>query len=636
MAAAALIALFARCPTRAFASDAKSAHPATSGGELADFKGVATRISDRAFAMLGSLNSSSGRDAVSPLAGSVASFAADAQSLSRALEGGDRAASGQALAQLIADRKAIDTGLAAHPGAIPIGEWDSVKSDLDALSRSMPHPDAPATAAAAAEAARIAASPVRESPVTNNPGHTQLRVKIESTAADDSGAAHVKGYIEGDGLASAGIYADDQRLQTFDVGTVPGAQRLRFDIAIERIVSGMQVRASDAAGNRASANIIASRGGRVIEPDDRAAAAHSMVELGGGVAMRDVTRSLVTPFGTGAELSSPPPLGMTDEARPSSANTTEIPTKMPSAKHRGKGRPRARLGDIAVLISNVDLVDPTQREYEVRGTISGSGVKAAGIYVNGVMAQEIHLDGGTGYSSTEFEESFELNGSLATIRAYGADDQFVENQIPIGNTGAPGIPGMMGMPGMMANQNPNQITVQIASVQSVSAALYVVSGVISGSNMASAGLYQNGMLVQQLPVGGGLLSSVMPQVMRQVNFNAQFNPAGGPASVRVFDNRGAMFEQPVMVGMAAPFANPYGNPNPYGYSNPNPFAPRPPGSSVNPYANPYGSANPYSANPYSNPYARPPGAANPYNPNAPNPYNQPPPNNTKWWQRLLQ
>jgi hypothetical protein len=151
--------------------------------------------------------------------------------------------------------------------------------------------------------------------------------------------------------------------------------------------------------------------------------------------------------------------------------------------------------------------------------------------------------------------------------------------------------------------------IQITGVRPFGTNVYVVTGVISGRNLSSAGLYQNGMLTQNIAIGGllgGLLGALTPGTVRNTNFTVQFNPAMGSATVRAFDSSGAYSEQPVMAGGISPFgANPYAT-NPYAtnpYAGANPY-----GMPMNPYGMPgnsyYGS--PYSTSPFANPYgARP-------------------------------
>jgi hypothetical protein len=119
--------------------------------------------------------------------------------------------------------------------------------------------------------------------------------------------------------------------------------------------------------------------------------------------------------------------------------------------------------------------------------------------------------------------------------------------------------------GAPANVVPGTIAIRIDSVTNLSPTQTVVTGVIYGRNVRTAGLYQSGMLDQTIAVGGasgpaGLLGSVLSHFGTQtVPFTAYFNPANGPAVIRATDNTGAYTEQPIGLGgvnayMSAPSA----------------------------------------------------------------------------------
>jgi hypothetical protein len=187
-----------------------------------------------------------------------------------------------------------------------------------------------------------------------------------------------------------------------------------------------------------------------------------------------------------------------------------------------------------------------------------------------------------------------MNGGTATIRAYGVGSQFIESSIDLNASGSGNI-GSLGS--SMPATSP--VAVQITSVHPVLANLYVVSGFITGRNLASAGLYQNGMLAQPIQLNGaiGSILGALTGAGQAVNFNVRFNPAMGTAVIRAFDTSGAYSEAPVMAGGGNPYGgyNPYaGGVNPYGgVTNPyggvaNPYGgvPAPPGEPPNPYYNP--------------------------------------------------
>jgi hypothetical protein len=286
----------------------------------------------------------------------------------------------------------------------------------------------------------------------------------------------------------------------------------------------------------------------------------------------------------------------------------------PSAAHLHRHSSSSAKG-LRVDITRLTAIDPRTQTYEVAGQIAGVGIRRAGIYVDGTLAASISLGATNGADIFDFDQTFSIGGNVATIRVYATSGRYVEKAIPIATTAA----AMSSSPMPLTDNNPNQIAIQIGALQPISAQVYQVTGTISGRNLASAGLYQNGAMVQQFATAAGLLSSLAPQMFRTVNFSAQFNRATGPAVVRVLDTSGHEVDQPLMLAGTAsgvpygfgggPGPPPYGRTNPaYGVYNPNVT-----GFGSTPYGSSYG-ANPYGTNPYST---------------------QPAPSGTKWWQQLL-
>lgn len=567
-------------------------------------KSAAAQLSDRAFALLNFVTSHG--DSSNPIIGPVASFAADAQGLDKAVGSGDRAAAGRAMAALQSDRAAVDGALASSKGAFDAAAWSSLKAELDALSHSI--------APAAARAAPPLGPAHRPEAAGEGP-----KVRIESTERDDRDTIHIRGYVEGVGMQAAGIYQGARELRAFEIEQMPERQHINFDVQVQRLVSGMSVRASDRFGRSAEAAVpvLAAITVETPPPSESANTAAAPPSLGRGSRAPEVSPGMSAGVDSSGD----------DSLEGGHENTAEIPSNNPPARSRRalSGRASGMPGDLRIEISNLTPIDPANRQFEVSGQISGSRIERAGIYVDGKLARQIALSGGPGYATETFDETFEMSGAAATIRVYGAGARYIESSIPL---------GARVMQGPRYGANPNRLSIQIGAVRPLSPQVYSVSGIISGSNLASAGLYQNGVLVQPLAVSGGLLSSLMPAVLRQVSFSTQFNPGAGLATVRVFDRNGQFVEQPVMVSAGAPYA---GNP-PYSYSAPgygpgggygvNPYGARPAAPNPYPYSYnpplPAGNPSPYSAN--RNPY--------PYQyPNQPYP-NQPPPA-TNWWQQLL-
>ena len=578
----------------------RAANAAQSAAELSN---TADQLGDSAFAMLNGVNATTESGQASPILGVVAGFAADAQTLSKALASSDYKRAAAALGRLQSERKQIDELIGSGTGTLPSAEWSAAKSKLDLISASIPPTASPPEAARSTSGPATALTADRES---GDP-----RIEIESAEPDSEGTTHLRGYIRGRALTAAGIYAGGRELKAFDVGHVPGAQRLSFDIAIEQMPPDVTVRAADADGRQAVAPVAAPAGAKAIEPmgapESPETSNGSGGALGGSADLIDESESeaaSVAPpsggsLGSGTATEEIPPLGMTS---PSSAHLHGHSTSSPNS--------------LRVEITRLTAIDPRTRTYEVSGQLVGIGIQRAGIYVDGTLAASIALGARRAASTFDFDQTFLMGGNVATIRVYAKAGRYVEKPIPIPLTSAAVTSSPMPM---LSDGNPNQIAIQIAALQPISSGLYQVTGTISGRNLASAGLYQNGVLVRQFSTAAGLLSSLAPQMFRTVNFSAQFNRAAGPAVVRVLDTTGHEVDQPLTL-VGAAYGAPYGvggpglsvngrtNPSTYGAYNPNPtgFGSTTSGSSF--------GVNPYGTNPYSTP---------------------PAPSGPKWWQQLL-
>jgi hypothetical protein len=551
-----------------------------------DAKSLSARLSDEAFALLTSVSEK--RDTPSPLLGPVGVLAADSQKLSAALESGNRREARLAMAAVKSDAAEVDK--AGGSGGLDAGKWAAIKHDLGALSAIVPA----APAAAVAAASRDSGPSV--TPTTGGESRSGPEVRIESAQMAGADVLRIKGYMSGHGIRSAGIYQGGTRVAKLDVKRVPGDQVIRFDLQIHGSAQGEVLRVYDSAGRSAQASIAgeAEAAGPMVEsgpsivapppseappPPAPSLDSDDNVALGGG-----------DDFGTteSSPLASNPP-----DASPSEDNTKEIPAATPplsGPKRRMRSHLRARgPNDVRIRIDSVTAVDPGMYDYVIRGQITGSDLEKAGIYVDGRLAQEIALNSGAGLRTSDFAQSFSAVGSEATIRVYRTRRDYSETSINLGtaSTAAPStsplvinstIGGAFG-----GGLNPGQLAIQITSVQAATPSLYVVSGIISGHNIASAGIYQNGVLAQPLNVTsgggiGGLISGLIPSTSHQISFGGRFNPAQGFATVRAYDRSGLMTEQPVSAG-GSYGVNPYGGLNPY---RPNPYTGLPPYGGVTP------------------------------------------------------
>jgi hypothetical protein len=550
----------------------------------------AAKISSQSFALLAALNAQSGGGSANPLLGPVASFSGDAEALKQALASGDSAAIVSAMQTLQTDRASIDDTLRANPKAVKTEDWNAIKGELDAIAplvarlggakpsgtappdgSAAPEVSAPAPAVAAIPSAPVAASAssAPASPAAAIPYAAPV-VKIESREAE-RGGVRVKGFIHGTALKSAGVYENGRCVKAFEVNAVPGEQKIQLDLGIGNPSPDTTIRVTDAAGRFAEAAIVdaASLPPPAAENAEASSAPEGPIALGGSTneAGVDVFRD------SG---------GATGSAESSSATVKEIPSHgaampaapSPSRRHTLGGK----LANVAIDILGVSPSATTPHGYEAIGQIDGPGVTRAGIYVDGRLVHPIAV--ASGADLTNFDETFTNNGGAATVRAYGVGNQFVESSLDVTEGTA-----SMDELGPLASAGPASapgIGVMITSVRPIGANLYQVAGTISGRNIASAGLYQNGALAQSIGIGGkglagslagglsgglgSMLGALIPGTSQSFNFNLRYNPGAGLASIRAYDRTGAFTEQPVMAGGVNPYGavNPYGSVNPYG------------------------------------------------------------------------
>ncbi len=658
------------------------------GAAYADDAAAAAHLSNGAFALMNGLDAR-GVSKSDPAYGAVAIFAGDAQALSSSVASGNRTAAAGAFATLASDRVAVDSAIASNPSVLNSTDWNRIKSEMAALSKQLgtsdvppphvasappssavpgTHPAAspPATSASASTAGPPMSSALSGSAASGGSSIASVpgaiggsgsgappRVVIESRD-DEGGAIHLKGYLEGRGLRRGGIFNGSREVRDFKLGAVAGEQRLNFDIGVENPPSDAVIRVYDGDGRMAEASIVGTdalafstdRTSSSAAPLPSSASADGAAAAGVAPEIPPLSSSAGGPSTHAPEVEGGVEVfrNKTDnDAGPGSANLAEIPTHgaprpSPSKRHTLA----SHLANVQIVISSTNQIAISPRTFELTGQIIGHGVTRAGIYVGNRLVKPITVE--FGEDATTFDVKFVSNGAEARIRAFGIADQFVETSVDLSTAvasadpsmgGADSSMGTGGLPGTMYG-NPtigsdDGILVQIQAVGPITRNLYVVSGVISGRSLSGAGLYQNGMLVQRIPLNGGgiggMLGALIPGTSRNVNFNVRFNPQAGPATIRAFDSSGGYNEQPIMV--AGGGMNPYGGANPFGL---NPYGTNPYGTyGANPYANPY--SNPYGTNPYggyggtrSNPYAGGTFGAPPISPLLPptNPFGGPP------------
>ncbi len=380
--------------------------------QAADPGPLAAKLSNEAFALLNA-TTASGISPSDPLLGSVASFAGDAQTLNNALKGGDRQAASKALGSLEADESALQANLKGHAALVSGAQWEKMKRQLAALAAALP-PGSAGTSSAAEHSEAPSGGAPAAAPVGGGP-----KVVIGSRAFSQ-GVLHLKGYMEGSDLQSAGIYEGRRRIENLKVAHVSGLQRVNFDLELGSAGPSTVIRVRDDSGRTAEAPALA----RVaMAPPGESGA-------GGSSSMPEVIR--------GDRMGGS---GMSEVAPDSGAgNTAEIPSRGAPGARRGTHGGGSLVG-VKITVSAVTMVSTMPRRYEVVGQIVGAGLTRAGIYVNGHEVKPIPLQDAAGYSS--FDVTFETLGNAATIRAYGGANRFVESSV---NLSAGGLSGYASSP----------------------------------------------------------------------------------------------------------------------------------------------------------------------------------------------
>ncbi len=374
--------------------------PKTARGD--DIHADAQHVSDAAFAILNALSSDNTKVGAGDVMGAMASFAGDAQTLSTALAKGDREGAGAAMTALVADRRAVDDALLKNPGAIDSSKWAPLKAELASIQSRVPGASGSVATASRAESPSDVVRPPASEAAATVPDGSAPRVEIISRVTDDTGL-HIKGYLQGTDLKSAGIYDGDAMIQKIDLAPVTGAQRVLLDFKLEQVSPSETIRVADVSGRAAEVHI-AGNSPPVVESGGH----EKTIELGAGAAASDAPPT---------ELASRDP-----------NNTAEIPSKSPSRRHLRAGDSLAPLTDVQINILSVQQSISEPGSYQVIGQIAGNNVHRAGIYIDGRLVKPIAVTAG---SDTSFNVSFMMLGKDATIRAYGVGSNYVESSIDL-------------------------------------------------------------------------------------------------------------------------------------------------------------------------------------------------------------
>lgn len=377
-----------------------------------DLEDSAQHLSDSAFSLLRSIDSSKpgGADAL----GVVASFAGDAQTFSGDLNKGDRRAASAAMTSMLADSAAVDGAINKNPDAFDRSAWKSLKDELASLERRVP----PGKAAADVGSSKDSRGVVRAPSSEGVPDHGQPKVEISSRVYEDGGV-HIKGYLAGYDLRSAGIYDGDRQLSAIQLSPNAGGQRVNFDLALEQATSTETIRVTDSYGRTAEARVAP----QIVAGAPREGSREKMIDLGH-----------IEMDGPSSGSSLPPVIASAPVGAPSGGtSTTEIPSRSPSKRHMHEHSTLAPLSGVQISILGVMQSPSNPDAYQVVGQISGEGVKRAGIYVDGKLVKPIPISA-DGF--TAFDVIFDLLGRDATIRVYGNGTNYQEASIDLSTAGS--------------------------------------------------------------------------------------------------------------------------------------------------------------------------------------------------------
>src|SRR5579875_3487153 len=213
-------------------------------GELAQAQAptaLARTLSDQAFALLDTLNATHAHSQPSALLGPIGMYAADSQTLLRALKENAGEQAGAALAALERDQAAVDSTLQGAGADLNRAQWTKMKEELATLKIAIP-----ATAASEAVPTLVPAGTGASS---------DLSVRIDSTRFDSADQLHIKGVITGRDITSAGIYAGNEEIT--DLRPTPDRrdQRIELDLTIAPPPAGSVIRVYDGSAGRGWGNL---------------------------------------------------------------------------------------------------------------------------------------------------------------------------------------------------------------------------------------------------------------------------------------------------------------------------------------------------------------------------------------------
>ena len=197
---------------------------------------------------------------------------------------------------------------------------------------------------------------------------------------------------------------------------VVGRQKVDFQLSIRDADIATNLRVIDQAGRSATAS--------VFGEDSTALAStgrESGVEVDRGAGSTSGNNTAEIPSESAPDAADAGSSGL-DESAPS-ADEGGIGSGSIGGLGGGLGAP---MGNIQINIESINPVNPLSHLYQVVGQIIGKGVRRAGIYVDGRLVKRLPVSHG---SLSNFSTTFRMSGGTATIRAFGAGNQYVESSI---------------------------------------------------------------------------------------------------------------------------------------------------------------------------------------------------------------